>query len=369
MQIRPKTENGIVSRMPKRIFGYHGWPTVCADENGVLYAVCSGGRVGHVCINGRTQLQKSFDGGRTWSAPILVNDTPVDDRDAGVLCLGGGTVLVSWFSHPAESYLGEYRSSILSQTLRGRADLDVLEAEFGYIETQCGRPELAGSFVRVSRDGGLTWGETVRVPVSAPHGPIRLADGTLFYLGHWMYCDEVSPDANAVYTSRDEGATWQKIAEVPGSEGYEEPHAVQLPGGRILGAFRCDKHGVNPADPDTFTVLTSYSDDGGRTWSPLKTPGICGAPPHLLLHSSGALICSVGRRKEPFGQRAYVSYDGGETWADEYVLRDDGFNGDLGYPATAELPDGSLITVYYQLYDPADEEKRSILSTRWRLER
>ncbi|MBQ5974044.1 MAG: exo-alpha-sialidase, partial [Oscillospiraceae bacterium] len=77
----------------------------------------------------------------------------------------------------------------------------------------------------------------------------------------------------------------------------------------------------------------------------------------------------VGRRKEPFGQRAYVSYDGGETWADEYVLRDDGFNGDLGYPATAELPDGSLITVYYQLYDPADEEKRSILSTRWRLER
>ena len=51
----------------------------------------------------------------------------------------------------------------------------------------------------------------------------------------------------------------------------------------------------------------------------LRQPGrererICGAPPHLLLHSSGALICSVGRRKEPFGQRAYVSYDGGETW-------------------------------------------------------
>ena len=46
-------------------------------------------------------------------------------------------------------------------------------------------------------------------------------------------------------------------------------------------------------------------------------------------------------------------------------LRDDGPDGDLGYPATAELDDGSLITVYYQ--KAAAGENTSILYTRWNL--
>ena len=39
--------------------------------------------------------------------------------------------------------------------------------------------------------------------------------------------------------------------------------------------------------------------------------------------------------------------------------------GDLGYPATVELDDGSLMTVYYQKYE--DDANCSILYTRWRL--
>jgi hypothetical protein len=42
------------------------------------------------------------------------------------------------------------------------------------------------------------------------------------------------------------------------------------------------------------------------------------------------------------------STDNGETWDKDYILRDDGSSGDLGYPATVELNDGSLLTVYYQ---------------------
>ena len=42
------------------------------------------------------------------------------------------------------------------------------------------------------------------------------------------------------------------------------------------------------------------------------------------------------------------SYDGGETWNTDYILDDTARSGDLGYPATVELRDGSLLTVYYE---------------------
>ena len=60
-----------------------------------------------------------------------------------------------------------------------------------------------------------------------------------------------------------------------------------------------------------------------------------------------------------------VSYDFGRTWEDEYVL-DECPSGDLGYPSTVELEDGSLMTVYYQKYE--SDKKCSILYTKWRLD-
>ena len=42
-------------------------------------------------------------------------------------------------------------------------------------------------------------------------------------------------------------------------------------------------------------------------------------------------------------------------------------DGDLGYPATVELGDGSLFTVYYQKAAPG--EKCSLLWSRWKLPR
>ncbi len=47
------------------------------------------------------------------------------------------------------------------------------------------------------------------------------------------------------------------------------------------------------------------------------------------------------------------------------MLRDDGPDGDLGYPASVELPDGSLFTVYYQKVRAG--EPCSLLWTRWGL--
>ncbi|MBR4206412.1 MAG: exo-alpha-sialidase [Clostridia bacterium] len=358
MLIYPKTESGAVCRTPLSFFRYHGWPSVTVDENGVLYAVDSGFRVSHVCPFGKTCLYKSFDGGRTWSIPMVVNDTYLDDRDAGIVSLGGGRLLVTWFCHPAKSYLNEYSAGIRAVWPGAAGVLDA----YPQIPEEAGR---GGSFVRLSDDGGMTWGETIRVPVTAPHGPGLLRDGSLVYLGKAFVTDEVSPGAIAAYRSADGGRSWEKLGELSIPEGtvpdnFHEPHVLELPHGRLLGMIRAQGAGVAHG----FTMYETHSDDGGITWSPMISLGVSGSPPHLLLHSSGAVICSFGRREVPFGERALISYDGGETWADECVLSETE-PGDLGYPATAELPDGSLVTVYYQRAE--SDGFTSLLWTKWSL--
>ena len=107
----PSRSHGLISRMEAGMFTYHGWPSVCIDDEGVLYAVCSGYRCLHICPFGKTLLFISRDLGETWSAPLVVNDTALDDRDAGVLWLGEKKLLVTWFIHPAAVYLDQYAPS------------------------------------------------------------------------------------------------------------------------------------------------------------------------------------------------------------------------------------------------------------------
>ena len=100
---------------------------------------------------------------------------------------------------------------------------------------------------------------------------------------------------------------------------------------------------------------------------------VSGSPPHLLKHSSGALVCVYGRREAPFGERALVSWDNGETWTEDYDLDNRAVGGDLGYPCSVELDDGSILTVYYQKYYNDEtgkyDDKCSILYTRWTLDK
>ncbi len=108
--------------------------------------------------------------------------------------------------------------------------------------------------------------------------------------------------------------------------------------GALLGALRVHC---------PFHSMLTRSSDGGRTWSAPEMLA-AGSPPHLLRHSSGAVVVTYGYRQAPFGQRARVSLDDGRTWGEELTLRDDGVSGDLGYPSSVELSDGSILTVYYQ---------------------
>ena len=348
------------------MFSYQAWPTVCKDDKGVLYCVASGFRMAHVCPWGKTVMYKSFDEGKSWTPPMIINDTFLDDRDAGIVYLGNGKLLVTFFNHPASVYLGADYNDIRRRSDRKEAAPTLgMMGMYPQLNEEEGR---GGSWCILSEDYGNTWSYPYKVPVSAPHGPCLCKDGSLLYLGReWISDGELPVYTLAAYRSKDDGKTWSLEGIVNTPEGYNprflcEPHVIELPSGRLYGVIRLSDYSTNP---HTYTMFTTYSDDGGKTWTPLKETGADGMPGHLMLHSSGALVLSYGKRYEPYGEFAMVSYDNGETWEENYTIFENACDPDLGYPASVELSDGKILTVYYQ--KPTPDQKCAILQTIWEL--
>ena len=162
--------------------------------------------------------------------------------------------------------------------------------------------------------------------------------------------------------SKDDGLTWRVISTFPVPAdarmlSFDEPHLVETADGTIVAQFR----DCNPPQ----RLWQSKSTDGGPTWSPPHRTLLHGYPPHLIRLSNGYLLSTYAKRWPPYGEYAAVSRDGGETWdvANEIKLST-APNSDLGYPASAELADGSIWTVYYEVDVPG--EKPCLKGTHWR---
>ncbi len=356
-----KCEDGVVCYLPGERFGYFGWPSIARQADGTLLVVASGLRTAHVCPWGKTTVCRSFDNGQTWTYPQVINDSSLDDRDAGIVSLGGQRLAVTWFTSNTTVY---HKPDPLTgwpdERKEEGAILDSWTLEM------CNRQ--SGSWIRVSPDG-YYWGEAMRAPVNTPHGFIVLKDGSWLYFGKGW---EINPDIGMPFIdqpitavrSLDEGKTWQRLGTVPlpdncsGSQ-VHEPHVLELANGDLLGAIRTH------SDGQPFRITITRSADGGRTWTKPVDCGANGSPPHLLRHSSGAIVMVYGYRMEPFGQRAKISYDEGVTWSEEIILRDDGLCNDLGYPASIELPGGEIISIYYQALKHNDH--CGIMYTKWKL--
>lgn len=367
MNKKLEAKHGIVCRLADERFGYFGWPTVAKMEDGTLVVASSGLRTQHNCPFGKTVLNMSNDNGQTWSAPRVIQDSMIDDRDAGVVDLDGGRLLVSWFRSDTRIYVNE-RWPVKAE----RKIWDGLFATWTDEQVDA----LMGSWVMLSADAGASWSEPIRAPVSAPHGPVMLKSGDLLYLGKSFKArGDLHTSMITAARSVDGGRTWETVGTVPVCDktdpvNYHEPHVVELPSGRLLGMIRIEDHGgkaLAESGISSFSLMQTESDDGGRTWTPAKSLDIFGSPPHLLRHSSGTLILTYGYRyrEAPYGQRVAFSHDDGATWDYDWIIRDDGPDSDLGYPSTVELADGSLYTVAYQ--KAAAGEKCSLLSSHWTL--
>jgi len=324
----------IISQQPEY---YCGWPTLARRANGELLAVWSGGRERHVCPFGRVEMIRSRDGGRNWSWPQVLMDTPIDDRDAGVLVTAKGTVLVTTFT-----------SLAYEKSLENTADWPAERlARWQALErgtTEAERKSLLGTWMLRSTDGGMLWSSPYRVPLNSPHGPIELSDGRLFYAGKQLWSEKKEC---GVCESTDDGLSWRWLTHLPvragdSAEAYHELHAVETADKRILVQIR------NHNKANAGETLQCESSDGGRTWSEPRAIGVWGLPSHLLRLSDGRLLMTYGYRRAPFGNQVRLSEDHGRTWSQPITISDDGMGGDLGYPSTVELAAGQFATLWYE---------------------
>lgn len=354
-------KHGFVSPKAKNHFRYNAWPTVITLHDGTLLAAWSGERMKHVCPFGKVMAARSVDGGYTWLPPYCIQDLTIDDRDAGLLHTGNRVLMTSFTNdRKLQREYMERKNHIPSTPERKAfisAYLDMITDED---ERMCG-PTLA-----VSMDNGYTFSDPVLMPLSSPHGPTLLRDGSILMVGRNYDFDrgDFVNKISAVLLDA-EGHTlcepWT-VAEAP-REGviWCEPHAAEMPNGDILVAIRCDDKPANMR-----TLYLCRSTDGGRTFSTPQPTGWDGYPAHIFVHSSGAVVLTYSRRLAPEGIRARVSRDNGYTFGEEIVLRDDGLDWDLGYPSTAENGKGQLVTVYYMKEQEGTDENR-IQFTLWEL--
>ena len=371
----------VICKQPGR---YIGWPTIAKTPRGQLLVAFSGDRDAHVDPFGKTMIVRSGDDGKSWSAPELINDTPLDDRDAGLCACGDGTVVVSWFTshYQKETYMNRMRDKPAGEKQRWEEKLNSVTIEdirrwAGENIGDNGRYEC-GYWVRRSTDEGRTWEEPVRTPGSAPHGPAELSDGRLMYVGAEINRKLLGREGDIVAAeSRDRGKTWSVAGRInmypayrgEAPDGYAylcEPHVVETSPGRLLGMARYEEIPRQEGERTRCVLWQFTSEDGGRSWTEPRPTEILGKPPHLTRLDDGRILVTYGYRHKPFGERACLSADGGESWDydNEIILRDDAPSGDLGYPASVQLDDGSILSVYYQ--QEKRSEKTCLMATQWR---
>ncbi len=319
---------------------YFGWPTVTILKNGRIAVGASGFRLGHVCPFGKAVLAFSDDAGETYTRPMPVIDTVLDDRDVGLCPFGENGLMLTSFNN----------TRAMQRENAADEPEDRRNYMLAYLATVSDEQEeeALGATFKFSFDNGVTFGTMHKSPITSPHGPVELSDGTLLWIGAVFRKDDVFTEENeylAAYSVSTNG-TMNYLGRVDDviENGKRlnscEPYAIELPDGDILCHFRIE---------ETFTTYQTVSKDKGRTWSaPVRVlPDFGGAPVHLMRHSSGALIAAYGYRKTPYEIRVMFSKDNGNTWDTDHTLYVNGISGDLGYPATVELQDGSLLTVFY----------------------
>lgn len=359
----------IICQNPETVHNYFAWPSVARLNDNTLAMVCSGYRIGHLCPFGKTVISYSYDEGESWTRPAAVIDTMLDDRDGGIAVDKNGVTVVTSFNNSTDTQRDYVNSIDKPEHIK-----KYINAYLELVDTTDAEQKHLGATFVMSNDG-YNFSDIRRIPVTAPHGPAPLADGGFIYVGRTfvrdpfdrLECYKLNADGSFEFLSA--------IDDISEDILSCEPHTLVLPDGKIIVHIRAQGRGKG-GSKRMFTTYQTESSDGGKSWSTphkILDGDMDGAPSHLLLHSSGAIVAVYGYRQRPYSIRAIISRDGGESWSAPMILTDDLNSPDIGYPASVELKDGSLLTVFYtRIGDDAEIGRESgagsvIAQINWKL--
>jgi hypothetical protein len=306
------------------ISGQGFFPVARELHDGRIAVVLRGG-AGHVGIKGRLDIIFSTDQGRTWGQPVVVNDSPADDRNPAFGQAKDGTLVVAFWRAAKDTYK-DYEANTDSPD------------------------QPVNTWVTRSGDGGKTWSPAIEIDVrdigyGSPYGKVlTLPDGPML-MNVYGYGPRKpgekgeKVDHSYAYRSTDHGKTWARHGTL--GKGFNETGLLALADGSILGAMR--------SAGDKANVWATRSTDGGKTWAEAKeVTGPLAHPADLALLADGRVLMVTGFRPGPFGVRGVVSDAAGRfDWGRRFVVADDSTNSDTGYPSTVVLKDGRVLTFYY----------------------
>ena len=191
---------------------------------------------------------------------------------------------------------------------------------------------LADGTTARSEDGGQTW---AAAPADWPFPAAPLADASVVKRGR----ERLLAAATAT------GAL--PLPDAPPPRGTPRPEA--------------DRSGDH-------TVLIA-SADGGATWStPAPMLGYSESDGHLLRLADGRLLCTYANLHLPFGIMAVLSADDGRTWdRQQPILLARAWGPATGWPASVQLEDGSVVTVYALQAYRNEGLDTVVESVRWQL--
>ena len=305
---------------------------------------------------GRAMMIRSTDEGKTWGRPVTIVDTVDDDRHPSFVETRDGTLLCSLFTYPGLDRANLAQNSALART--------------GIIR---------------SFDHGKTWESNIIRPPSPflwdeTNGPmVLLKDGSVLLTISGTPKDRGSAQV-AIFTSKDNGATWQNLSVIKSANYLREVIAPSYDN-RTFDRSLAKEHDLDEANA---TVLAdgrwvmmarpegdiSWSSDQGMTWSAPTSFGMRMFAPSLYALRDGTLVCLHGSYAPGYGGlRVIFSTDGGHTW-----IAPDKNHGFLvsncyGYAKATELPDGSLFITEQDTggHKTKDAQSMSIRALRLRI--
>lgn len=185
-----------------------------------------------------------------------------------------------------------------------------------------------------------------------------LSDGTL--LG--AYATTVEDNKQLVLVkSSDSGETWSLLGTAAtrptNASDLDNSYPLQLPGGRVLLAYR--NHDKDPVSGDytAFRIDISYSDNNGATWAYLSTPAsMPGGPdftpgiwePFLRNAKDGSLQLYFSKENSQDDQDTIerISSNGGADWGDELTISGQDLTSRDGMTGVAQIDGKQLIAVF-----------------------
>ena len=273
-------------------------PMTCRLENGDILCVYRRGSKKH-SRDAVFIVQRSTDGGGTWSDSITIHDgmnqSVPESVHAGAVCqTQDGTVLAMFTA------------------------VEARDPE-AYIFSEAGRRLEQKFYLARSSDHGRTWTPpSLHILPNTPSlryinsCPLALPSGKL------IVPLEVTTGTNqqAVMTSHfvQSQGTFEPFVvcaeDSTGELSFGDPTMTRLPDGRVLmwlWAF------VNATEV-TVQAHACVSDDDGRTWSKPCPTEICCQRSTLLSLGDGRVIVAGNVRVPPEGIRLWGSCDSGKTW-------------------------------------------------------